>query len=96
MWQKFRKEIQKNIDTKGLENFLSWPIINKTMKADDEPHIALLDFFEEKMISFSNLNNIFEFGAGHGRVCRLIKERNFFKKHNKNNTLRSTILVMFN
>jgi len=77
MWKGFREEIKNNIKEKGVDSFLDWPIIHKTMKTDDFLHNVVLNFFEEKMIKFSDLKEIFEFGAGHGRFCKLIKERNF-------------------
>jgi hypothetical protein len=80
-WSKFIKEIRKCFKEDNISNFLNWGPIKRSMRVSDEPHIPLLDYFEINMTKFSKLNNIFEFGGGHGRVCRMIFDRGFKGKY---------------
>lgn len=77
MWDGFLKSIRHHLSKDGVETFIRWPVIRKTMILSDRAHEPLIKFFQSNICDFSNFDFIFEFGAGHGRICKIIHRNGF-------------------
>src|SRR5574342_302174 len=80
-WEEFLKDIRWHLEHENIKDFLNWNAIRQSMHVNDRPHIPLLDYFESNICKFTDLEEIFEFGGGHGRICRMIKDRGFIGKY---------------
>lgn len=74
MWSNFLQEIRQYIKNDEIENFMKWGTIKRTMSTNDIKYKKVLS---KCKFSMSNINSIFEFGAGYGGMCRLIYESGF-------------------
>lgn len=75
-WERLLGNIRNKLNS-GNKNFKSWEAIQKSQCLNDEQPTKYLDMFENKICKLKQLDYIFEFGPGHGRVCKLIHERGF-------------------
>lgn len=83
MWNGFLEEIRRETKKNGLQNdnFLRWGVIRKTMHVNDKRLAPVLDYFESNVCELNTFDHIFEFGGGHGRICRMIHDRGFSGKY---------------
>jgi len=81
VWNTFLKDIRKRLEKNDIKNFLTWPSIRQSMHTEDKPHIPAIDYFEKNAKVFKDVEEIFEFGGGHGRICRMIYDRGFKGKY---------------
>jgi len=77
LWAKALKQIGDGIRNGEVPRFREWKIIHQTMSLNDQKFVPHIEQFEKTVKSFSDLDYIFEFGAGYGRLCRLIHEAGF-------------------
>lgn len=75
-WKNFLEDINNHLD-KNHTDWNQWYAIRQSQSRNDGLVIQYLDAFENDICKLKEFDFIFEFGPGHGRVCKAIHNRGF-------------------